>query len=210
MLECPCPVRCEISSADVVIGLVTLSSVQSDWVLFELGARWGMNRPLFSVLARGADSNVLPGPIRTQHSLKVEAADPGAVVKLVEPVAAELKLPHAAYWQYQTQTADFIAACIEPREPPREPATAALSALDAFKARYKYEETVCWKYASTGKRDGPYCPNCVDEEKESRLVPLPTPGKYRCVNHKEFLFTTGEYQVDPPRRTRGNDDKYSP
>jgi hypothetical protein len=203
-------VKREIRSADVVIGLVTPSSVESHWVLFELGARWGMDRPLFSVLARGADTSVLPDPIKSYHSLKVNAAEPGGVEKLVEEVAAVLKRPCATPWQYKTAVAEFIAACSEPCEPTREPATAALSALDAFKARYKYEETVCWKYDSTGKRDGPYCPSCVDEEKESRLVPLPTPGKYRCVNHKGFLFTTGEYQADTPRRARGNDDEYSP
>ena len=59
--------RKEVSSADVVIGLVTPSSTESHWVLFELGARWGLGRPLFSVLARAADHGLLPDPIRSYH-----------------------------------------------------------------------------------------------------------------------------------------------
>jgi hypothetical protein len=170
-----------------------------------------MHKHMFSVLARGADFRMLPGPIRSHHALKVDAAEQGRVVKLVEQVAAVLELKCSASWEYQTLAADFISACMEPCEPTSESATGYSSALDAFKARYRYEETVCWKYDGAGKRvDGPYCPNCVDEEKERRLNPLPTKGMYRCVIHKGVVFTTAEYRPDPPRGRGGGGGEYTP
>jgi hypothetical protein len=194
--------RDEVSAAAVVVGLVTPSSTESHWVLFELGARWGLKKPLFSILARGADYGLLPAPIRRNHALKVDPAEPARVVKLVEQVAALLRLKTQASWEYEKFQEDFIAACVEPREPTPESTPGSLSALDAFKARYRYEETVCWKYDETGKRDGPYCPSCVDEGKERRLNPIPTRGMYRCVVHKG-TFTTAEYRADTPGRTGG-------
>jgi hypothetical protein len=68
--------RHEVSAAAVVVGLVTPSSTESHWVLFELGARWGQHKLLFSVLARGADYRMLPDPIRGNHALKVDSAGP--------------------------------------------------------------------------------------------------------------------------------------
>jgi hypothetical protein len=41
----------EISGAEVIIGIVTTNSMQSSYVLFELGASWGLNKPTFPLLA---------------------------------------------------------------------------------------------------------------------------------------------------------------
>ena len=69
----------------------------------------------------------------------------------------------------------------------------AAANLEAFKARYRYEESVCWKCDNAGKRiDGPFCPNCIDEGKERRLNPQATKGTYTCVAHK-VSFATAEY-----------------
>jgi hypothetical protein len=73
--------------------------------------------------------------------------------------------------------------------------------LQAFKAQYRLLETVCWKVNESGDRDGPYCPNCVDEGKERRLNAGAPKGVYSCVHHKSS-FKTAEYDskpIKPPR-----------
>jgi len=70
---------------------------------------------------------------------------------------------------------------------------AAATDLDNFKKRYRYEESVCWKYDGDRRIDGPFCPNCVDEGKEYRLNPGATMGTYSCVVHK-VGFETAEHQ----------------
>jgi hypothetical protein len=56
--------RKEILSADVLIGLISKSAIGSAYVMFELGARWGIAKPLIPVLAPGSDSSLLAGPPR--------------------------------------------------------------------------------------------------------------------------------------------------
>jgi hypothetical protein len=51
--------RREVSVARVFIGLITPAAVESPYVMFELGARWGSGGRLAPVLARGADASHL-------------------------------------------------------------------------------------------------------------------------------------------------------
>lgn len=55
--------RVEVKDCRVLIGLITPSALRSLYVLFELGARWGMDLPMFPLLARGADPSFLCGPL---------------------------------------------------------------------------------------------------------------------------------------------------
>jgi hypothetical protein len=190
--------RAEVSSADVAIGLITPSSTESHWVLFELGARWGQSKALFSVLAGGADYNLLPGPIRNLHALKV--TDAAGVVKFVEELALQLQINRPESWRYTKYVENFVEAARQVAGATRERVKYdAANDLEQFKKRYRYEETVSWKDDDAGKRiDGPFCPNCVDEGKERRLNPGATKGTYSCVIHKAD-FTTDEYRSSPPK-----------
>jgi TIR domain len=62
----------EISGAEVIIGIVTTNSMQSSYVLFELGASWGLNKPTFPLLACGADFSNLPGPLKERHASRLD------------------------------------------------------------------------------------------------------------------------------------------
>jgi len=90
--DTPEQLRTEIRNAPVVIGIVTSSSIESAWVLFELGARWGQNGYLVPMVAGGADYDSLPGPIRDQHALRCD--DEESIFKLVAEVAARLEKPN--------------------------------------------------------------------------------------------------------------------
>lgn len=58
----------DINDAEVIIGIITTKSMKSSYVLFELGASWGLNKPTFPLLACGADFSILPGPLKERHA----------------------------------------------------------------------------------------------------------------------------------------------
>jgi len=82
--------RHEIFVARAFVGILTPSSAQSAYVLFELGARWGAKRHLAPVLARGADPTVLGGPLSGLNAL--DLADRNQVLQLVQDLVEYLGL----------------------------------------------------------------------------------------------------------------------
>lgn len=80
--------RQEIHESRVLIGLITPASLTSHYVLFELGARWGAGNFLAPVLAAGADSNRLPGPLTGRNAINCNS--PGQIHQLVDDLAARL------------------------------------------------------------------------------------------------------------------------
>jgi hypothetical protein len=86
-VEIPGQVRDEVLAASVLIGIVTQSSRESAWVLFELGARWGASKSLIPVLAPNGDASLLPPPIRDAHAMRCTNED---VIKLVEEISSML------------------------------------------------------------------------------------------------------------------------
>jgi len=52
--------RHELDAADVVVALLTPSSVDSNWVLHEIGAAWGLAKPIISVITRRDVLNKIP------------------------------------------------------------------------------------------------------------------------------------------------------
>src|SRR5207302_210581 len=59
----------DIRTAKVFVGLITGASVESSYVLFELGARWGRDTSIIPLLGPGAPFSILPGPIAPRHAL---------------------------------------------------------------------------------------------------------------------------------------------
>jgi hypothetical protein len=81
--------RREILTAGTFIGLITPTSAKSAWVLFELGARWGANLHLVPVLAQGADTSLLGGPLGGINALRLTARH--EVLQLVEDISKHLE-----------------------------------------------------------------------------------------------------------------------
>jgi hypothetical protein len=77
--------RQEVSEAKVFIGLITPTSLQSAYVLFELGARWGAHLHLAPVLASGANPNLLHGPLASLNALRCDV--PAQVHQLITDIA---------------------------------------------------------------------------------------------------------------------------
>lgn len=79
-------VRSEVNEASLLIGIISPNSIRSAYVLFELGARWGLEKPMIPLLALGTRPEDLEGPLNEinvlecnnesqVHQLLNEAAD---------------------------------------------------------------------------------------------------------------------------------------
>jgi hypothetical protein len=82
--------RRELSEADVIIGVLTMESLESGWVMFELGAGWGANKWVVSVMA-GVGFDALPGPLKENRA--TNAANRSEIEQLVEELGKELNFP---------------------------------------------------------------------------------------------------------------------
>lgn len=65
-------IRAEVLLSNVLIGLLTPTSLSSSYVLFELGARWGRSLFLAPLLAKGASAGFLRGPISGFNALPAD------------------------------------------------------------------------------------------------------------------------------------------
>ncbi len=80
--------RQEIAQATIFMGLISPISIESAYVLFEMGARWGSNQRLIPLLAPGADASHLRGPLSGLNALRCNSeAD---LHQLAQEVAAAL------------------------------------------------------------------------------------------------------------------------
>lgn len=66
--------RREINDARAFIGIITEESVKSTYVLFELGARWGLERHLVPVLTSSKDEGLLKEPLKTYNPVRCDSA----------------------------------------------------------------------------------------------------------------------------------------
>ena len=80
--------KSEVHGATAFIGLITPESIASAYVLFELGARWGANLHLASILACGADTEFLRGPLSGINALDCTSAE--QIHQLVTDIAGIL------------------------------------------------------------------------------------------------------------------------
>ncbi len=92
--------KVEVHEAELVIGLITPNSLKSLYVAFELGARWGISKPMIPILAAGVTSEHLEGPLSSISALSCN--NEGQVLQLLEDAARHLGTEHeqrtSSYW----------------------------------------------------------------------------------------------------------------
>ena len=79
----------EIRKARCFIGLITPDSLKSQFVLFELGARWGSDEHLVPILGKGTNVSVLRPPLSNLNALN--SASKSEMEQLVHELAKTLK-----------------------------------------------------------------------------------------------------------------------
>jgi len=82
--------RTEAQSANAFIGIISPEGLKSQYVLFELGARWGAVKPLIPLLAPGTPPSIMRGPLAGLNALTCD--NPAQLHQLVSDVAATLRI----------------------------------------------------------------------------------------------------------------------
>ncbi len=80
----------EVHDAAILLGIISQESVQSSYVMFELGARWGAGRPLIPVLAPGVGPGILKDPLRGLNAL--DLGNKSQLHQLVTDLGRELDI----------------------------------------------------------------------------------------------------------------------
>lgn len=83
-------IKTELRESRVFIVLLTPASLESDYVLFEMGARWGAKLHLGPLMAKGATSRDIPSPIGNLNAL--QATEEGQLHQFLGDVAQALNL----------------------------------------------------------------------------------------------------------------------
>ena len=103
--------RAEVLQARVLLGIITPSSQKSSYVLFELGARWGTNRPLIPVTAKGANPGDLGGPLAGKNAL--DCAKRSGVQQLLGDLGTALRMEVERPEVYDEQL-NRVVRCAKP------------------------------------------------------------------------------------------------
>lgn len=82
--------RTEIARAELVIGVLSPDTSESNYVLCELGASWGRDVATFPVLVRGATYADVPSPLSERHSISLEQEE--NCLQLVDYIASRTSL----------------------------------------------------------------------------------------------------------------------
>jgi len=95
----PDRLRSEIHQAKVLIAILTPNSMESIWVLFELGARWGADKQIVPLAAKGIDVGKLEGPLSVLSALR--SYDEGQLLEVIDYLGVMLdrKLESAAVYK---------------------------------------------------------------------------------------------------------------
>jgi DNA-binding MarR family transcriptional regulator len=97
----------EVVTARVVVWLVSPASVASNYVQFELGARWGADRLIMPVLAPGISPSIFSeSPLRPINALSVE--DPGQLHQLIGDLARVLGVTPQSAAVYQRELEEVV------------------------------------------------------------------------------------------------------
>jgi len=100
--------RREVHEALVFVALLSPSSVESPYVLFELGARWGSGKYLAPVTVGGMLPGELSAPLSATHA--VNGANANDLHQLISELAARLQLTPEGPNVYGQALQNFLAA----------------------------------------------------------------------------------------------------
>ncbi len=100
--------REEIRSCEAFIGLISEASIESAYVLFELGARWGTEKHLLPLLAPGANPSLLRGPLAGINALRFSSA--ADLHQMIQEIGNLLALPPAGPAVYQRRIDEILRA----------------------------------------------------------------------------------------------------
>lgn len=95
-----------LQDCDVVIGLITPKSLSSSFVLFELGAAWGLGKRLIPFLGPDFDPGIMRAPLRDFHAYKWRTRTDWE--KLIDDLSGRLKIEKKNAVAYSTTLDEIV------------------------------------------------------------------------------------------------------
>jgi hypothetical protein len=118
--------RDEVLGARAFVGILSSMGLASAYVLFELGARWGVKKHLAPLLAHGMTAHALRGPIAGLNALSCESA--AQLHQLVQDLGTALKIRPEAPQVYQAKIDGVVySGAAVPAQPPVQRPTSGSS-----------------------------------------------------------------------------------
>ena len=142
-------IRSEILSTPCFIGVISTASLESIYVLFELGARWGAEKSLIPLLAPGVEPSSLKGPLAGLNALR---CDNGSQLhQLIDQVSSQLEVKHEPPAVYQRYIEEIVSLDESGRRPPVKSSDRSVpksepSELVNLEGEYSDAETVIKKH----------------------------------------------------------------
>lgn len=155
--------RREVHDAKLLIGLITKSSMQSAYVLFELGARWGTGQPMFPLLAYRTDSDILDGPLKGINYLCCDNS--AQLHQLIEEIASQLNVHVEKAASFQNKVDEIVKLSRKEQEQYHETLKKQAQKTDYTNDDVFFEDGMYWR-AKDNKKEGPFCQLCWDKDKK--------------------------------------------
>lgn len=171
----------EVRGSKAFIGIITPTSIESAYVLFELGARWGADLSLFPVLAGGADSSMLRGPLAAINGLSL--ANEAQVHQLLDDLGKEIDVKASSPAAYTSEIKSLVEAAKVVHSMAaaiRNASTVAPLDPRGIRTLYEVDQRTGWAVEkSTGKY---FCSRCLLKVPpvESLLIDREGDGGWQC------------------------------
>jgi hypothetical protein len=94
-----------LNESEMVIGIISGNSLNSDWVLFELGAAWGMEKLVIPLLCN-IEHEDLPSPLRDRNAVKAHNRDD--ILQMLETIRDGLKLNQRSDTRYNRNVDELL------------------------------------------------------------------------------------------------------
>ena len=109
----------EVHESKVLIAIVSPSSMDSTYVLFELGARWATSLPLIPLVTNKLGTQLLKGPLSGINALNL--SDLSQVHQLINDLGDFLEMPSESPAVYQEKADGLIEFLLKDMLPVSEP-----------------------------------------------------------------------------------------
>lgn len=172
----------EVHSAEAFVGVISTASIQSIYVVFELGARWGAGKHLIPLLTLGTDTSVLGGPLGGITALR--ASKRAQLIRLVEELGKSLSIAP----QPASSWSSHIEAILKlPVSTPSEQTEKVRTGPDPTNYKMVTNDRGATVYESIEGPQHYACPNCFPDINilQERGV---AHGNYDCRNCKSTFL----------------------
>lgn len=106
--------RREVHDCQAFVGVISEASIQSIYVIFELGARWGSQGYLLPLLAPGVPSSILKGPLQGINALRLD--NRSQLHQLVRDLGQELQIKIESPAAYEKQLERVLTVATNEQE----------------------------------------------------------------------------------------------